>query len=44
MFKDRIIGKGPWNAGEDEMLTHILKMTIKVFGVTRGNKYESKDT
>jgi hypothetical protein len=26
------------------MMTHIRKMTIEMFEVTRGNKHESKDT
>jgi hypothetical protein len=50
VFKDRVITEGLWNVGEDadsiwnEMSTHIQNMTIEVFGVTRGNKCECKDT
>jgi hypothetical protein len=50
MFKDRVIIKVPWNACANvdsmwnEISTHIRKMIIVVFGVTRGNKCESKDT
>jgi hypothetical protein len=47
VFKNKVIVEGPWNEGEDannmwkEMTTHIRKVTIKMFGVTRGNKCES---
>jgi hypothetical protein len=50
VFNDKIIIQGLWNTGNDadnvwnEMSTHIQKVTIEVFGVTRGNKYEPKDT
>jgi hypothetical protein len=50
VFKNRVIAEGPWNEGEDvdnmwkEMTTHIQKVAIEVFGVTRGNKREPKDT
>jgi hypothetical protein len=50
VFKDKVIAEGSWNAGEDafsmwkEMTTHIRKVTINVFGVTRGNKRKPKDT
>jgi hypothetical protein len=50
VFNDKIIIEGLWNTGNDadnvwnEMSTHIQKVTIEVFGVTRGNKYEPKDT
>jgi hypothetical protein len=50
VFKDRIIAERRWNAGEDadsiwdEMSTHIWKVAIEVFGVTRENKFEPKDT
>jgi hypothetical protein len=42
VFKNKVIAEGPWNKGNDadniwkEMATHIRKMTIDVFGVTRG--------
>jgi hypothetical protein len=50
VFKNRVIAEGSWNKGEDadnmwkKMTTHIRKVAIEVFGVTRGNKYEHKDT
>jgi hypothetical protein len=50
VFKDKVIVEEPWNAGEvadsmwKEMTTHIRKVTIEVFGVTKGNKREAKDT
>jgi hypothetical protein len=50
VFKNRVITKGPWNEGEDadnmwkEMTTHIWKVTIEVFRVTRENKHEPKYT
>jgi hypothetical protein len=50
VFKNRIIAEGPWNENEDannmwkEMTTHIQKVDIEVFGVTRRNKREPKDT
>jgi hypothetical protein len=50
VFKNRIITEGSWNESDDvdnmwkEMTTHIQKVTIEVFGVTRGNKREPKDT
>jgi hypothetical protein len=48
VFYDRVIIEGPWNAGENansmwkEMMTHVRKITIEVFGVTRENKCELK--
>jgi hypothetical protein len=48
MFKDIVIADGQWNAGEDtdstwnEMSTHIQKVIIEVFGVTRENKLNLK--
>jgi hypothetical protein len=50
VFKDKVIVEESWNTGEvadsmwKEMTTHILKVTIEVFGVTEGNKHEAKDT
>jgi hypothetical protein len=50
MFKDRVITERPWNTSEDansmwnEILSHIRKVIIEVFGVTRRNKREPKDT
>jgi hypothetical protein len=50
VFKNRVIVEGSWNEGEDtdnmwkEMVTHIRKVAIEVFTVTRGNKHEPKDT
>jgi hypothetical protein len=50
VFKNKVIAEGSWNEGEDadnmwkEMATHIRKVAIEVFGVTRGNKREPKDT
>jgi hypothetical protein len=50
VFKNRVITEGSWNEGENadnmwkKMATHIQKVAIEVFGVTRGNKREPKDT
>jgi hypothetical protein len=50
VFKNKVIAEGSWNESEDadnmwkKMTTHIRKVTIEVFGVTRGNKREPKDT
>jgi hypothetical protein len=50
VFKNKVIAEGLWNEGEDadnmwkKMATHIRKVYIEVFGVTRGNKREPKDT
>jgi hypothetical protein len=50
VFKNRVITEGPWNESEDadnmwkEMTTHIRKVTIELFEVTRGNKREPKNT
>jgi hypothetical protein len=50
MFKNRVIAEGLWNESEDadnmwkEMTTHIRKVAIEVFEVTRGNKREPKNT
>jgi hypothetical protein len=50
VFKNRVIVEGSWNEGDDtdnmwkKMTTHIQNVAIEVFGVTRGNKREPKDT
>jgi hypothetical protein len=40
MFKDKFIAEGTLK----EMVTRIRRVAVEVFGVTRGNKCESKDT
>jgi hypothetical protein len=50
VFKNKVIAEGSWNEGEDadnmwkEMVTHIRKVIIEVFGVIRRNKSEPKGT
>jgi hypothetical protein len=50
VFKNRVIAERSWNESENvnnmwkEMTTHIRKVAIEVFGVTRENKREPKDT
>jgi hypothetical protein len=50
VFKNRVIAEGSWNESEDannmwkKIATHIRKVAIEVFGATRGNKREPKDT
>jgi hypothetical protein len=50
VFKDRVITERPRSTGEevdsmsDEMSTHIRKVSMEVFGVSRENKHKSKDT
>jgi hypothetical protein len=50
VFKNRVIAERSWNKCEDadnmwkKMATHIQKVAIEVFGVTKGNKRELKDT
>jgi hypothetical protein len=50
VFKNRFIAEGSLNEDEDadnmwkEMATHIRKVAIEVFGVTRRNKREPNDT
>jgi hypothetical protein len=50
VFKNKVIAERSWNEGEDadnmwkKMATHIRKVAIEVFEVTRGNKREPKDT
>jgi hypothetical protein len=50
VFKNIVIAEGSWNECEDadnmwkEIATHIQKVAIEVFGVTRGNKHKPKDT
>jgi hypothetical protein len=49
VFKNKIIAEGSWNECEDvnnmwkEITTHIRKVAIEVFRVTRENKREPKD-
>jgi hypothetical protein len=49
VFKDRMLGEGPWEEGEDandiwlKMATCVQKMAAEVFGVSRGGKQEAKD-
>jgi hypothetical protein len=49
-FKDRMLGEGPWEEGEDandmwlKMVTCVRKVAAEVFGVSRGGKQEAKDT
>jgi hypothetical protein len=50
VFKNKVIAEGPWNEDEDtdnmwkEMTTNIRNVAIELFGVTRENKHELKDT
>jgi hypothetical protein len=50
VFKNIVTAEGLWNKDEDaynmwkKMTTHIRKVAIEVFGVTRENKCEPKDT
>jgi hypothetical protein len=50
VFKNKIIVEESCNESDDadnmwkDMATHIRNVTIEVFGVTRGNKREPKDT
>jgi hypothetical protein len=50
VFKNKVIAEGSRNECEDAdnmwkgMATHTRKVAIEVFGVTRGNKRESKYT
>jgi hypothetical protein len=50
VFKNIVIAEGSWNEDKDvdnmwkKMTTRIRKVAIEVFGVTRGNKREPKDT
>jgi hypothetical protein len=50
VFKNRVIAEGSWNEGDDadnmwkEMTTHIRNVAIEMFGVTKENKREPKDT
>ena len=49
-FKERMLGEGPWEEGEDaddmwlKMATCVRKVASEVFGVSRGGKQEGKDT
>jgi hypothetical protein len=50
VFINRVIAERSWNEGEDadnmwkKMATHIRKVAIEVFGVTKEIKREPKDT
>ena len=50
MFKKRMLGKGPWEEGENvddmwlKMTTCVRKVASELFGVSRGGKQEGKDT
>ena len=50
MFKERMLGEGPWKEGDDaddmwlKMATCVQKVASEVFGVSRGGKHEVKDT
>jgi hypothetical protein len=46
-WKNRVIVEGPYEDTDNmwkEIATHIRNVAIEMFGVTRGNKRESKDT
>jgi hypothetical protein len=49
-FKERMLDEGPWEEGEDadnmwlKMTTCVRKVASEVFGVSRGGKWEAKDT
>jgi hypothetical protein len=49
-FKERMLGEGPWEEGEDaddmwlKMATCVRKVASEVFGVRREDKREAKDT
>ena len=49
-FRDKLIEEGPWTDGDDantmweKMSTCIRDVAAKVFGVTKGNRREPKDT
>ena len=49
-FKERMLGEGPWEEGEDaddmwlKMATFVRKVALEVLGVSRGGKQEGKDT
>ena len=48
-FKERMLGEGPWEEGEDaddmwlKMAICVRKVASEVFGVSRGGKQEGKD-
>ena len=50
MFKEWMLAEGPLEEGEDandmwlKMETSIRKVASEVFGVSRGGKWEAKDT
>ena len=49
-FRERMLDEGPWEEGEDtddmwlKMATCVRKVASEVFGVSRGDKQEGKDT
>ena len=49
-FKERMLGEGPWEEGEDaddmwlKIVICVRKVASEVFGVSRGGKQEGKDT
>ena len=49
-FKERMLGEGPWEGGEDaddmwlKMATCVRKVASEVLGVSRRGKQEGKDT
>jgi hypothetical protein len=49
-FKERMLGEGPWKEGVDvddmwiKMATCVWKVASEVFGVSRGDKQEVKET
>jgi hypothetical protein len=50
MFKERVLKEGPWHEGGDansmwmKMSTCIKKVASEEFGVTKGDKRETKET
>ena len=50
MFKERMLGEGPWEEGEDaddmwlKIVSCVRKVASEVLGVSRGSKQEGKDT
>jgi hypothetical protein len=50
MFKERVLKEGPWHEGGDansmwmKITTCIRKVASEEFGVTKGGKYETKET
>jgi hypothetical protein len=50
MFNERVLKEDPWHKGGDvnsiwiKMFTCIRKLTSEEFGVTKGDKRETKET